>query len=82
MVNWNLTLKIGLVGLGTGVLCTALCIVLLLCRQSVRASWAVAVCVLFSASFLLAIGSQITVVSRLSLGDSDENAPSEARLTK
>ena len=71
MVIWNLLLKLGLIGLSVGVVCTALCVVLMLCKQNVRASWAVAVCVLFSVSVLACLGSQVTVVSKLSSEDAD-----------
>lgn len=72
MIDWNLSLKLGLSGLAIFVLCGIWFVVRAVRRQGVPRPWLVGLGVLFLVSALTTVGSQVTVVSKLSPGDTDD----------
>jgi hypothetical protein len=69
VVDWNLLLILGLIGIGSVSLCTLWLLVRLFRRRPVPILWWGALAFLFGLSVCSVIGSQITVVSYLSSGD-------------
>ena len=73
MVDWNVPLKLGLAGLATSVLCVAWFVGRAVLHQGVPRSWLVGLGILFLVSVFTTVGSQVTVVSRLSAGVDDDS---------
>jgi uncharacterized membrane protein (UPF0182 family) len=75
MVNWNLPLKVGLAGLAAVVLCAAWFVVRAVLHQGVPRPWLLGLAILFLVSVLTTVGSQVTIVYKLSVGGGEGDDP-------
>lgn len=75
MVDWSVPLKLGLGGLGAVMLCTAWFVARAVLHQGVPRPWLVGLGILFLVSVFTTVDSQVqvTVVSNLSSGNSDDS---------
>ena len=71
-VDWNVPLKLGLAGLVAVVLCSGWFAARAILHQGVPRPWLAGLGVLFLMSTFTTVGSQVTIVSRLSVGDTDD----------
>jgi hypothetical protein len=72
MVDWNVLLKVGLVGLSATILFAAWFVARAAGHKAVPRPWLLGLGLLFLVSTFTTVGSQITVVSRLSSGGPED----------
>ena len=73
VVEWNVWLKVAVVGFALTIAFGGWVATTLLNRHPISALWWVALGVLFVASALTALASQVTIVSRISEDDGTDN---------
>ena len=75
MIDWNLTLKLGLIGFCAAIFIAIWFVVRLVLKQPVRRLWVVGFVLLSFVSMFTMLGSQVTIISKLSIGGGeDDNA--------
>jgi hypothetical protein len=79
MITWNAALWAGLIGIGGACLGLLMLVVQSIRRGRASVGWVLAGLLFLGCSTLLTIGSQVEVISKLSLGGGDDEEETAGR---